>query len=135
MKTKPGRSRTASQLLALAGLVAFLVPQSAMASAAMSGGSVTLVEPAGVGVTFDVQTQVLSAIFLSGRPGDPLSLRVSNQQTGFAQGAQAVAGNFGKVIVLSDDLVSLDLQQLSNGGPGRKQSSTPDSLVIVAQFN
>jgi hypothetical protein len=140
MKTKPGRGSSALQLLTLAGFVALAYAPSVMASevgtsASGASGSVALIQPAGVGVTFDVQTQALSSIFISGQQGDPLSLRVSSPQTDFSQTPQTFAGDFGKVIILSNDLVSVNFDQFPAWSYGKKKPDSPAPLIIVAQFN
>ena len=139
MKTKPGRNSTAPQLLALAGFVSIQCPSSALASEVgasegRANGSVALIQPTGIGVAFDVQIQTISSIFLAGRSVDPPQ-QASNSGTDFAPTAQSFSGGFGKVIVLSDDLVSVAFEQDASSGYDLNKPASTVPLKIVAQFN
>lgn len=121
-------------LLAFAATSMFCGAGTAQAQSQRSAsGSVTIVQPVGVGVAFDVRSQVLTSIFLSGRVGEQLSLLWLGKHTGASApgaGMQVYAGP-GNIVVLSSGVVSIDLVELGPA-PGRRRDGT---MLVLAQFN
>lgn len=100
-------------------------------------GSVTIVRPVGVGVAFDVRSQVLTSIFLSGQVGEQLSLLLSGRHTGANfpdAGMQTFAGP-GNIVVLSSGVVSIDLVEVDQSTGHRRRTGEDGTMLVLAQFN
>lgn len=100
--------RVSASLLAtvLAALPA--APALAQEQRAQASGSVELTDSSvGVGIAYDVLTETLSGIFLSGQPGDSVSLFLPGRRS---RGGIASGGPIpGEVLVLSTSSYRLDL--------------------------
>lgn len=134
---KPGQAAARHRLIPTfgVGILALLaVPGagSAHAETARVGGAVAISQSVGTEIAFDVTTQALSAIFLSGRPGESVSVVLG------ASGKAASSVGAAASVVLSTGSWRIDLTQRA-GVPGsdRAPPGTVDdtSLLILAQFN
>lgn len=136
MGRRPGA--IARPALALAAAVSFGFAGSAQAQAPRSAsGSVTIVQPVGAGVAYDIRSQVLTAIFLSGQIGEQLSLLLPGKRTGagsHVSGIHALAAP-GNIVVLSSLTVSINLETVepSSGRIGRDGDT--GTMLVLAQFN
>lgn len=125
-------------VLALAAALSLGFAGAAQAQAQRNAsGSVTIVQPVGAGVAYDVRSQVLTAIFLSGQIGEQLSLLLPGKQTGtgaHVSGIQAFTAP-GNIVVLSSGTVSINLGtvEASSGRAGRDGDT--GTMLVLAQFN
>jgi hypothetical protein len=112
-------------------------PALAQSQPVAASGSATIVQPVGAGVAYDVATQVLTSIFVSGQTGQQLSLLLPGRRVGGnslvpALQAQSASGN---VLVLSTGTVSInvDTVETASGRAGRNRGN--DTTLVLAQFN
>lgn len=104
---------------------------------ASANGSVVVGEGVGAGIAFDMLHQALSAIFLSGRPGETVSLFLPDGRATSGKAANARRGGAGgidanRVVVLSTTAYRFDLPRPGGTGPDR---GTGQDLMLLAQFN
>jgi hypothetical protein len=136
-----GRNRRAGLRPLLASVATlcfgFAGPALAQSQQAVASGSVTIVQPAGAGVAYDVATQVLTSIFLSGQKGQQLSLllpgrRLRNHSLVPALQAQSGPGN---ILVLSTDTVSINVETVDVESAQARRNRGFDTMLVLAQFN
>lgn len=124
--------------LALAAALSLGFAGGAQAQAQRTAsGSATIVQPVGAGVAYDIRSQVLTAIFLSGQVGEQLSLLLPGKHNGagsHVSGIQAFAAP-GNIVVLSSGTVSINLAtvEASSGRAGRDGET--GTMLVLAQFN
>ena len=115
----------AGPLLALASTLSLGFTASAQAQTEGSAsGNVTIIQPVGAGVAFDVRSQVLTAIFLSGQIGEQLSLFLPSNYNGRGPQPSEVQTFAApdNIVVLSSGTISINLTavQASPGLIGRE---------------
>ncbi len=132
------QAAAARLLLALAVTSMFGGVGTARAQSQRSAsGGVTIVQPVGVGVAFDVRSQVLTSIFLSGQVGEQLSLFWLGKHTGASSpdaGMQVYAGP-GNIVVLSSGVVSIDLVEVGPVAGHTRRTGEVGNMLVLAQFN
>lgn len=132
------QAAAARLLLALSATSMFCGVGTARAqSQRLASGSVTIVQPVGVGVAFDVRSQVLTSIFLSGQVGEQLSLFWLGKHTGASSpdaGMQVYAGP-GNIVVLSSGVVSIDLVEVGPVAGHTRRTGEVGNMLVLAQFN
>lgn len=139
MKKCCARRARAMPLLVLGAALSLEVSPSASAQeqSVSAGAAVTLLEPVGAGVAFDVSTQALTAIFLTGRRGEQLSLTMGGRSAAgeaVLNEAQTYRAE-GGIVVLSTGIVSIDVDKIEMP-PGRTgRASDRGTTVVLAQFN
>lgn len=122
----------------VAGATLSLVqPAPARAQQAVASGGATIVQPVGAGVTYDVATKVLTAIFLSGQTGEQLSFLLPGKrlrQRSQPAGMQSFTAR-GNIVVLSTETVSINIGTVDpSPGPTGPNGGT-DTMLVLAQFN
>lgn len=114
-------------------------PVVAQGQRAAAGGAVEISEAVGAGIAYDLLTDILSTVFLSGRTGDSVSLllpersgsgsRLPNEVVvlSTAYYRMDVASGVARAIVANPD-AKVGLTPLRDGGG-------PDNFLVLAQFN
>ena len=124
--------------LALAAALSLCSTGAAQAQTQRSAsGSVTIVQPVGAGVAYDVRSRVLTAIFLSGQIGEQLSLLLPGKHSGagsHVSGIQAFAAP-GNIVVLSSGMVSINLRSVEAAAGRAGRTGDVDTMLVLAQFN
>lgn len=140
MRLARNQSMSAWLTCALAAGLPLAAPAAAQAepwSAAASGG-VAIVEPVGASVAYNVVTQVLSAIFLSGRESEKISLvrpgREGNAASGSAVNRPVDAGS-ESFVVLASGTVSVNVGSFGGQSADGSRNGDDGTVVVLAQFN
>lgn len=132
------QAASARMLLVFAAISMFCGVGTARAQSQRSAsGSATIVQPVGVGVAFDVRSQVLTSIFLSGQVGEQLSLFWLGKHTGASSpgtGMQVYTGP-GNIVVLSSGVVSIDLVEVGPVAGHTRRTGEVGNMLVLAQFN
>lgn len=139
MGRRPNMSKIALCLTsALASIYA--VPAFAQEQQASARGLIEITRSVGTGIAFDVLTDTLSGVFLTGQVGDSVSLLLPPRRAaGSARGRIP-----GEVVVLSTASYSFDIA--GNAPPASQDNgdahlqpagydSSPGNLLFLAQFN
>lgn len=121
----------------LLGAWAFLAsPPAANAQSASANAAVVIVEPVGAGLSFDIISDAVSAVFLNAGAGDSVSLTISGREpeTGGA------LRNNGGVLVMASGVYRIDLLEPTTTNARllrawRAQAPDGNSILFLAQFN
>lgn len=130
-----GQTQTAKPLRVAAGLFALCFALPAGALQATASGMALIESTTGVGVAYSVRRNLLTATFLARQADASISVRADEDTDRFLPGQQGVITDDGMIIVLADQMVSVNLAAYA---PGKSTSLRPvgsNSVMVLAQFN
>jgi hypothetical protein len=97
---------------------------------AQAGSSAEIVGAVSTGAIFDIGSDLLTSIFVTGRAGDTVSL-LAPAVNGLISTSQIAIRD--DVTVISDGMVSINIQQIRRAARGDNRKS--GIVMVLAQFN
>ena len=132
----------AKALLAACAAMASPTVVHAATAPASAEAAVVILEPVGAGVSFDILSDAVSAVFLNGDAGDSVSVLMSPRKPGQKSMPRDASG----VLVMASGVYRIDLLQpaasdarlrgaILGSGSGRGSVPGNSSILFLAQFN
>ena len=135
------RNSFRAKLIGVVAGMMLLPPAAAVAQnrsteqSATTQGSVVIARSVGSGIAFNILTNALSAVFLSGQQGDTVSLVLPARGVGGQFRVWAGAPVPGEVLVLSAGSYSVVVAANPAESNRQESANSPNDLLFLAQFN